>query len=53
MEKTAKDLKKIGTTTLSLAKKAVYYGFIPTIIILGVRTIDFRNFVQWWAMWFV
>jgi hypothetical protein len=42
MKKTIQDLSKIGSTTVNIAKKIAYYGYIPLIIVLGLRTIDFN-----------
>lgn len=39
MQKTVKDLKKLSTNSIKVAKKAIYYGFIPLVIILGIRTV--------------
>lgn len=39
MDRTARDLKKVADGSMSLAKKALYYGYIPLILILGARTI--------------
>lgn len=39
MEKTMRDLKKYGDISYKYAKKAIYYGFIPLVIVLGARTI--------------
>lgn len=46
MERTVKDLKKLGSASLKTAKKAIYYGFIPLVIILGARTIRLENFMS-------
>lgn len=44
MEKTIKDLSKAGTASYGILKKAVYYGFIPMVIILGLRTVKLEAF---------
>lgn len=52
MEKTWRDLKKLSSTSMTYTKKAVYYGFIPLIVILGLRTVNMENFTGQAPMWF-
>jgi hypothetical protein len=42
MDKTVKDLKKVSYGAFGLAKTAMYYGYIPLIIVLGLRTIKWE-----------
>ena len=46
MEKTIKDIKKLGGSSLKISKKLVYYGFIPLVIILGARTVKLDNLMN-------
>ncbi len=46
-----KDLKKIGDVSYKAAKKAIYFGFIPLVLILGLKTVDFGNFMNQQPMW--
>ncbi len=39
MERTVRDLKRLGNSTLRWTKTALYYGFIPAVVLLGLRTI--------------
>lgn len=50
MEKTWRDLKKLSSTSMTFTKKAVYYGFIPLVVILGLRTVNLENFTGQAAM---
>lgn len=43
MERTVKDLKKIGDVSYKATKKAIYFGFIPLVLILGLKTVDWQN----------
>lgn len=52
MEKTWRDLKKLSSTSMTITKKAVYYGFIPLVVILGLRTVNIENFTGQAPMWF-
>ena len=45
MDGVMKDLSKIQSTSTLVFKKMVYYGYIPLILYLGGRTID-------WSMLF-
>ncbi len=51
MDRTIKDLKKYGASSYKVVKKALYYGFIPLVIILGARTMKLQNFDIQQPMW--
>lgn len=38
MQKTIKDLSKMSNHSIHYAKKALYYGYIPLILFLGLKT---------------
>jgi hypothetical protein len=40
MDGVIKDLKKIEEKGMLLAKKLIYYGYIPLILYIGGRTVD-------------
>lgn len=46
-------MKKISNNSIKVAKKAIYYGFIPLVIILGVRTIKFDALMSQQPMWYM
>jgi hypothetical protein len=46
MDKTIKDLQKLSNSSVKVAKKVIYYGFIPLVIILGIRTVKLENFMN-------
>ena len=39
MQRTARDLQKLADGSIHIAKKALYYGYIPLILFLGARTV--------------
>lgn len=43
MDGVIKDLKKIEATGTLVFKKLVYYGYIPLVLYLGCRTIDWSS----------
>ena len=51
MDRTIKDLKKYGASSYKVVKKALYYGFIPLVIIVGARTMKLQNFDIQQPMW--
>jgi hypothetical protein len=46
MKKTYEDLRRVGSTALNISKKVAYYGYIPLIIILGLRTVNFDAMIM-------
>ncbi len=46
MDKTRKDLKKIGDKAFSTTKTLIYYGYIPLICILGAKTINWDAIIN-------
>ena len=46
MKKTVRDLEKMGGTSVSYLKKGIYYLFVPTVIALGVKTVDLSRLTQ-------
>lgn len=46
MDRTIKDLKSMAAKTYDYGKVVVYYGFLPTIIFLGLRTVHWERFNQ-------
>jgi len=46
MDGVIKDLGKIKSTGTLVFKKLVYYGYIPLILYLGGRTIDWSSFFE-------
>ena len=40
MNRTLRDLNKIKDATLSVGKTVIYYGYIPLIVVLGMRTMN-------------
>lgn len=52
MEKTMKDLSKLGNSSMYYAKKAIYYGYIPLIVYLGLKTTNLSSmFTEPPPMW--
>jgi len=45
MKKTIKDLEKAGASAVSWFKYAVYYLYLPAVLVLGASTINWSNFV--------
>lgn len=45
MDGVVKDLKKIGTQSAQISKKLIYYGYIPLILYLGFKTVDWENLI--------
>ena len=39
MDKTVKDVKKMTNNAFKVAKTFMYYGYVPLICILGLKTI--------------
>jgi hypothetical protein len=46
MQKTMKGMQKLGRVSYDVSKKAIFYGFIPLLIILGLRTVKLENFIS-------
>lgn len=44
MQKTVQDIKKISSQGQKLFKGFFYYAYIPAIVILGLKTVDWQNF---------
>ena len=58
MDGVIKDLGKIQSTGTQVFKKLVYYGYIPLILYLGARTIDWCALPEGlicaqWYVWYV
>jgi hypothetical protein len=45
MDGVIKDLKKIEEKGTLIAKKLIYYGYIPLILYIGGRTVDWAAMV--------
>ena len=43
MQKTIQDLKKATTQGEKIFKGFFYYGFIPIILVLGIKTVDWQQ----------
>ncbi len=43
MKKTIKDIEKYGTTTYNYLKTGIYYLFIPVVVGMGLKSIDFTK----------
>ncbi len=46
MQKTIQDIKKLGNQGTKVAKGFFYYAYIPVVVILGLRTVDWQNFIN-------
>lgn len=46
MQKTVKDLKQMAGKTYDYSKLAIYYGFLPAVILLGLKTVHWDRFNQ-------
>lgn len=42
MDGVIKDLKKIESQGMQIFKKVVYYGYIPLILYVGIKTVDWE-----------
>lgn len=40
MQRTINDISKFGNKSIHYGKKAIYYGYIPLIIALGLKTVN-------------
>ncbi len=40
LQTTLKDIEKLSNKSVNVVKVAMYYAFIPTIVYLGARTIN-------------
>lgn len=40
MKKTVKDLEKAGAASMSWIKFGLYYLYLPTVLILGLKTVN-------------
>lgn len=46
MKKTIRDIEKIGGKGVSYFKAGLYYLFVPLVVGLGIKTIDFSRLLQ-------
>lgn len=46
MQKTIRDLEKAGTKGISYFKFGLYYLFVPVVVGMGLKTVDFSRFFQ-------
>lgn len=46
MQKTVQDIKKLSNQGQKVFKGFFYYAYIPAIIILGLKTVDWANFTN-------
>ena len=44
MYKTIQDIKKASNEGQKLFKGFFYYGYIPLILVLGIKTVDWQQF---------
>lgn len=46
MQKTIRDLEKAGGKGVSYFKLGLYYLFVPVVVGMGLKTVDFSRFFQ-------
>ncbi len=46
MQKTVQDLKKLSNQGQKLFKGFFYWAYIPVVVILGLKTVDWANFTN-------
>ena len=51
MKKTVRDLEKMSGKGVSYLKAGLYYLFVPTVIGLGLSTVDLSKFFQQGPIW--
>ena len=51
MEKTVKDLKKLTNSGSKYLKSSIYYAYIPVILFLGFKTMNWDNITGKQPMW--
>jgi ABC-type arginine transport system permease subunit len=44
LQTTVKDVMKITDKSVNVVKGAMYYAFIPAILYLGIKTVDWNQF---------
>ena len=44
MQKTVQDIKKLAGQGQKVFKGFFYYAYIPVVVILGLKTVDWANF---------
>ena len=44
MQKTVQDIKKLSNQGQKTLKGFLYYAYIPVIVYLGIRTVDWQSF---------
>ena len=44
MKKTIRDLEKVGNSSVKWLKNGIYYLYLPTILILGLKTVKWEAF---------
>lgn len=52
MQKTIQDFKKLSNQGQKVFKGLFYYAYIPVIVILGLKTVDWQNFSNPQPMWY-
>jgi hypothetical protein len=43
MKKTLKDIEKIGNSTVSWIKTGIYYLYLPVVLIVGIKTVNWEQ----------
>ena len=46
MKKTVRDLQKAGDSSIKWVKAGAYYLYLPTVLILGLRTVKWEIFLN-------
>jgi hypothetical protein len=45
MKATIRDLSKMSSKSVNVVKTFLYYGFIPSIVYMGAKTIQWEQFL--------
>lgn len=46
MQKTVQDIKKLSNQGQKVFKGLFYYAYIPVILVLGLKTVNWSNFTN-------
>jgi hypothetical protein len=46
LKSTIKDISKISDKSSKAVKGAIYYAFIPLVLYLGLKTVDWKQLTQ-------
>jgi hypothetical protein len=46
MQKTVQDLKKLTSKAINLGKGFLYYAYIPVVVYLGIKTVNWEQFTN-------